>query len=176
MAEETTADLVHIEDIKRLKSRYCRFIDGKRWDDLEDLLTPDMQLEGFTIIGGNGSTFVAELAGRLEAAITAHHCHTPEIRLTGADSAEGVWAMMDLIEWPHPVDLTNFSGATGFYGTGFYEERYRRDNGRWRIAFMRLTRTRFEPLIHGARPSGFDVFAGLRGFTPPSPDWMRCDA
>jgi hypothetical protein len=33
----------------------------------------------------------------------------------------------------------------GFYGTGFYEERYRWDGGQWRIAFLRLTRTRFEP-------------------------------
>jgi hypothetical protein len=173
MTQEKTVDLVHIEDIKRLKSRYCRYIDSKQWDRLKKLFTPDLQLEGFTIIGTNGSMFAAELAQRLEVAMTAHHCHTPEIKLTGRDAAEGVWAMMDLIEWPHPVDLKNFSGATGFYGTGFYEERYRWDNGQWRIAFMRLMRTRFEPLIHGARPSGFDVFAGLRGFTPPSPDWMR---
>ena len=173
MTRETPGDLAHIEDIKRLKSRYCRFIDGKQWGRLKELLTPELQLEGFTIVGGNGATFVDDLARRLEASMTVHHCHTPEIGLTGPHIAEGVWAMMDLVEWPHPVDLKNFSGATGFYGTGFYEERYRWDNGQWRIAFMRLTRTRFEPLIHGARPPGFDVFAGLRGFTPPSSDWMR---
>ena len=171
--QETAADLMHIEDIKRLKSRYCRFIDTKQWDRLNELFAPDLQLEGFTIVGGNGAMFAAELAQRLEFAMTAHHCHTPEIRLTGPDAAEGVWAMMDLIEWPHPVDLKNFSGATGFYGTGFYEERYRRDRGQWRIAFMRLTRTRFEPLIYGARPPGFNVFAGVRDFTPPSPDWLQ---
>ncbi|NKJ40480.1 nuclear transport factor 2 family protein [Rhizobium sp. SG570] len=173
MREEATVDLVHIEDIKRLKSRYCRYIDSKRWDRLKDRFTPDLQLGGSTIIDGDGSTFVADLARRLEAAMTAHHCHTPEIRLTGPNAAEGVWAMMDLIEWPYPVDLKNFSGARSFHGTGFYEERYRWDNGQWRIAFICLTRTRFEQLIHGARPSGFDVFAGLRGFTPPSRDWMR---
>ncbi|WP_431015334.1 nuclear transport factor 2 family protein [Bradyrhizobium pachyrhizi] len=164
--------MAHIEEIKRLKSRYCRFIDSRQWDRLRELFTAEVRLEGFTIIGGNGTTFVDDLARRLKGAITAHQCHTPEIRLTGANSAEGVWAMMDLIEWPHPVDLKTFSGATGFYGTGFYEERYHLDDGRWRIAFMRLTRTRFEPLINGARPSGFDVFAGLGGFTPPSRDWM----
>lgn len=173
MNKETVEDLLNIEEIKRLKSRYCRFIDSKQWGCLNELFAPDLELEGFTIIGGNGPTFAAELAQRLEGAMTAHHCHTPDIRLTGPDVAEGVWAMMDLIEWPHPVDLKNFSGATGFYGTGFYEERYSRVSGQWRIAFMRLTRTRFEPLIHGARPLGFDVFAGRSGFIPPSPEWMR---
>lgn len=44
--------------------------------------------------------------------------------------------MVDLTEWPHPVDLNNFSGATNF--AGFYEERYCRDSGRRRIASMRL--------------------------------------
>lgn len=173
MAGETLGDLADIEDIKRLKSRYCRFVDTKQWDRLADLFAPTLRLEGFTIIGGEGTTFVAELARRLDTAMTVHHCHTPEIRLTGRDTAEGVWAMMDLIEWPHTVELRNFSGATGFYGTGFYEERYQRQDGAWRIAFMRLTRTRFEPLIDAARPAGFDVFAGLRGFMPPSTDWMR---
>jgi hypothetical protein len=132
MTQEATVDLAHIEDIKRLKSRYCRYIDSKRWGRLKDLFTPNLQLEGFTIIGDDGSTFVADLARRLEAAMTAHHCHTPEIRLTGPNSAEGVWAMMDLIEWPYPVDLKNFSGATGFQRDRVLRKAL--SPGRWPVA------------------------------------------
>jgi len=35
------ADLQEIEAIKRLKYRYCRSLDLKRWDDLEQCLTED---------------------------------------------------------------------------------------------------------------------------------------
>lgn len=174
MATETLEDLLQTEAIKRVKARYCRFIDSRRWDLLEGLLTPDLQLEGFTIVDGDGTaaTFVDALAKRLDGATTVHHCHTPEIRLTGTGAAEGSWAMMDLIEWPHPIDLKSFPGATGFRGYGFYEERYRLVEGAWRIAVMRLTRTRFEPLVNGVRPQEFDLFEALHDFMPPSGDWM----
>ncbi|MBR0642713.1 nuclear transport factor 2 family protein [Plastoroseomonas hellenica] len=174
MTELNASDLPHIEEIRRLKSRYCRMIDCRQWERLGELFAPDAKFEGFTIVSGQGSPseFINELAKRLEGALTVHHCHTPEIRISSPDEAEGVWAMMNLVEWPHPVNLANFSGATGFCGYGFYEERYRRFAGAWRIAHMRLARTRFDPLIGGDRPQEHDPFRGLTGFTRPSAEWM----
>ena len=58
--------------------------------------------------------------------------------------------MHDYLTWP--FDNRGYRGASipGFYGIrgyGFYEEEYRRLNGRWRISVMRLVRTRIDLLV-----------------------------
>ena len=62
----------------------------------------------------------------------------PEIELTGPDTARGVWAMEDRIWFPDHLGLGHL------WGTGWYEEEYRCEDGTWRIAAMRLRRQRLE--------------------------------
>ena len=71
----------------------------------------------------------------LATAVTVHHGHMPEIMLTGADTATGVWAMMDLVKL-----------GEGFRGYGHYHEEYVKQAGRWRIRRLRLTRLETMPL------------------------------
>ena len=60
----------------------------------------------------------------------------PEIDVDG-DTATGVWSMEDHLFWPAEFGLGHM------WGTGWYEETYRRcDDGRWRIATMHLRRIR----------------------------------
>ena len=63
---------------------------------------------------------------------STHHGHQPEIELTGDDEATGIWAMEDVLVWP----------ADGYRlrGTGHYWETYRKVDGEWKIASMKLTR------------------------------------
>ena len=76
----------------------------------------------------------------LESARTVHHGHMPEIELTGPDSAAGVWAMSDYVEF------ASEGVPVGFRGYGHYHERYVKRDGAWRIAHMKLTRLRRDPL------------------------------
>lgn len=170
----TNEDLAHIEAIKQLKARYCRLIDSRAWSRLEEQFAPDAQFEGFRIVseGVDAAGFVSELAAALGGSLTVHHCHTPEIQITGAGSAAGIWAMMDIVEWPEERPVAVSPSAIGFRGYGFYEERYGLIDGLWRISFMRLTRTRVDPITRSGRDPSYDPFSHLGDFTGPDPDWL----
>ena len=140
MNSESLAD---IEAIKQLKARYFRLLDEKRWDELRALFSddfrgvfsgphPDIHYAGpDEMIGA-----LRETLGSADSGVpTVHHGHMPEIALTGADEAEGTWAMMDIVALPE----------AGFRGYGHYRDRYRRIGGAWRIARTELRRLRVEP-------------------------------
>lgn len=171
MAHLSGDDLVHIKEIEFLKSRYCRAIDNKEWDRLPDMFVPDASFEGF----GRGiisptSDFVTHIAKLLDGAVTVHHLQHHEIRIVGSAEARGVWSMVDYNEWPGAGVLRHIPTAVGFRGYGFYEERYRRIEGLWRIEYMRLSRIRLDPVI---RTEGDCINAfERRGLISPSPDWL----
>lgn len=131
------SDLVEIEAIKQLKARYFRAMDEKRWDDWGQCFTSDATLDtredGAPITTGRDAIqkLVSSAVG---PAITVHHGHMPEIELTGARSARGVWSMEDFLEFPGDPPFT-------LHGRGHYHEEYVRDErGTWRIHTLRLTR------------------------------------
>jgi hypothetical protein len=76
--------------------------------------------------------FVPTVLGGLENVATKHHCHTPEITLTSATTATGIWAMEDLLI---------FGDGRELYGAGHYHETYEKRDGSWRIKSLHLTRT-----------------------------------
>lgn len=145
MSETATAiqRLVDIEEIKQLKARYFRLVDAKQWDEWALVFATDAVLEipegdlayrGRDDIVANVSTVMAELR-------TVHHGHMPEIEITGPDSARGVWAMFDYVEWP-----AQDGERVGLRGYGHYVEEYVREDGQWCIARSRLVRLRVDPL------------------------------
>ena len=135
-----------IEAIKRLKSRYFRWMDTKRWDDFALVFAEDAvmdmsgELERNGVDGAAGIVHGREsirdfVKGAVDAAVTAHHGHMPEIQLTGDSTAEGVWAMFDF------VDFGEGSPMRGLRGYGHYYETYEKDSGgEWRIKTTKLVR------------------------------------
>jgi hypothetical protein len=126
----TPDDLVEIEHIRQLKYRYVRFVDTKRWDDLAELFTVDA-----TASYGGGATersgrdaIMGFLVGAMEdeTILTSHKVHQPEIALTGPDRATGVWALDDVV-------ILGRLGMT-VRGASFYDDRYAKVEGEWRIA------------------------------------------
>jgi hypothetical protein len=77
--------------------------------------------------------FMAFLQEALGEVVTVHHCHTPEIQLTSATTASGVWAMEDMLRWPNGMEL---------HGYGHYHETYEKRDGAWCITSSKLTRLR----------------------------------
>lgn len=133
-----------IEAIKRLKARYFRFLDTKRWDDWGRVFARDVRMEvPEADVDLDGRQAVVEnVSVALEGARTVHHGHMPEIELTGPDTARGIWAMFDYVEWPAGED----GARVGLRGYGHYHEEYVREDGEWRIARIRLERLRVDPL------------------------------
>lgn len=163
----TLEDLLAIQAIGQLKARYCRFVDTKQWDRLAGLFAPGARLDGFGSApdGSDPATFVAGIRKRLANVVSIHHCHMPEIRLEGPDRARGIWAMMDYLEFPDDQRPAEAPGSRGFVGYGYYEEEYRRIDGTWLLAYMRLTRQRIDALpADHPRPAA--------GRLPPTPGWL----
>ena len=136
--------LIDIEEIKRLKARYFRTLDHKDWDGYGQVFSKDALLE---VPEGNVSergreAIVASVSTVLEGVRTVHHGHTPEIDITGPDTARGIWAMADYVEFPANAD----GGRVGLRGYGHYTEEYVREDGEWRISHSHLSRLRIDPL------------------------------
>ncbi len=91
---------------------------------------------------------VAAVSGVLTGTTTVHHGHTPEIEITGADTARGTWAMFDYVEWPSDAGNTRI----GLQGYGHYIEEYVREDGAWRISRSRLERLRIDPWVRPFLP------------------------
>lgn len=140
--------LLSLERIRQVKARYCRYIDTKQWARLPSLFTDDCRFEGLgsAPAGADVATFVAGVSTRLANTISVHHCHMPEIVMTGPASARGAWAMEDYVEWQDGSEVKETPGHRGFHGYGHYEEEYRSEGGEWKISFLRLTRLRIDPI------------------------------
>jgi hypothetical protein len=144
---ELLQQLVDIEAIKRLKARYFRLMDQKRWDEWAFVFSRDAHLEvpeGGVSEDGRENV-VASVSGVLEGVRTVHHGHMPEIEITGPDTARGVWAMFDYVEFP----LGDDGARRGLQGYGHYTEEYVREDGEWRIKRLELSRLRIDPLSGG---------------------------
>ena len=143
-AGPSTADALHaIEQIKQLKARYFRLLDTKRWDEWGDVFTPGcvMEVPEADMVSQGRDEIVRGVSGALEGVRSVHHGHMPEIELTGPDTAQGIWAMFDYLEWP-----ASDGNTSGIKGYGHYYEEYARDGGQWRISRLRLERIRIDPL------------------------------
>ena len=121
------------ESIKELKARYFRLMDTQDWAPWAGLFTPDAEMqttptEGERFVGR--VEIVEKVSGVLTGCTTAHHGHMPEIAFSGEHAATGIWAMFDFVDMPQLV----------LRGFGHYHDRYRREDGVWRIAETRLTR------------------------------------
>ena len=151
-------DLVEIEALRQLKTRYFHWMDQKRWDEWEGLFTEDALIdttqEGTPLLHG-GRAFREFLEPLLDDVKTVHHGHTSEIEVHGPQRATGVWAMEDLRFWPAE------KGGAHLWGTGFYFEEYRRGgDGRWRIQHLKLRRIRTEVNGKQTFPPGEDRGTG----------------
>ena len=148
-----------IEQIKQVRARYFQTLDEKDWPAWAALFTDRAVLDfrgeiqhqvrdpeqraglGDDAFLFNGGPAAAEaFESHLANCVTVHHGHDPQVKLTGADTATGLWAMWDCLDYGHEL----------FQGYGHYRERYRRVDGRWLIDQLELTRVRtvWEPIEH----------------------------
>src|SRR5262249_21754219 len=133
----TPADLVEIELIKRLKYKYMRCLDQKRWDEMADCFTDDAVAEysggKYTYEGRDAPLAFFRAAMGSTSFLSSHRVHPPEIDLTSAATATGTWALEDVV-----IDATrDFS----LRGAAFYSDDYVKEAGAWRISRTSYRRT-----------------------------------
>jgi SnoaL-like protein len=138
IADDNATTLLAIESIKQLKARYCRHLDAKDWEAWRSIFTDDFVSDtaaagGKLIIGADDFVaFTRRSIGRPSQA-TAHQVHAPEIELTSATTARGVWALQDVVRFGPGLTLV---------GYGHYHETYENVAGKWLIKSSKLTRLR----------------------------------
>jgi uncharacterized protein (TIGR02246 family) len=124
--------------IEQLKARYCRTLDCKDWQGFRDVFSDDF-VSDTTAAGGSvtegADAFVSFVRRTLTKALTVHHVQQPEIELSSATTASGIWAMQDVVR---------FAPGLTMHGFGHYRETYEKVDGQWRIASSTLTRLREE--------------------------------
>ena len=121
-------ELRDIEAIKRVKYKYFRCLDSKRWDELAECFAEDAttnwasgkwRFQGVDAI-------VQFLSKTLpHNRISMHQGHHPEIELTGDTTARGKWSLQDYI-------IDN-KGNLYLRGASFYDDEYIKVNGEWKI-------------------------------------------
>jgi hypothetical protein len=134
--------LLAIEDIKRLKSKYFYCLDHKDWARWkEEVFAPDLSFEvpedrAEPIVGVD--TFIDYCRVSCGNQISTHHGHMPDIEILSDTTAKGVWAMEDILRLPK--DEPAPGGYTYLHGFGHYHETYTKLPVGWRIQTVKLTR------------------------------------
>jgi len=127
-----------LEAIKRLKYKYLRCLDQKRWEEMRECFVPEATA---AYSGGKYSAqgideilaFLVKSMDR-ETFLSSHRVHHPEIDFVSPTEATGTWALEDVVidrQWEITIQ-----------GAAFYEDRYTRgDDGVWRILHTGYLRT-----------------------------------
>lgn len=130
MAATVAAQVQEIRDleaIKKLKARYFRCVDYHDWDAWRDLLSEDYRLETETGVLEGRDEIVAFVSAALNDASTIHQVFAPDITITGLDTASGIWAYEDRIEFP------TAAAPVVLHGFGYLHEEYVRVGSSWLV-------------------------------------------
>ena len=143
------ADLQELEAIKRLKYKYLRCLDQKRWSELAECFAEDAT----SAYGGGKYSFEGrgaimeflESAMGADSFLSSHTVHQPEIDFTSETTATGVWALQDT------VIETNANIV--IRGAAFYRDEYVKVEGEWKIQSTGYERTYEETFSRADVPS-----------------------
>lgn len=139
-------NLDDIEAIRQLKYRYFRLLDTKRFTELGELLTEDATTSyqsGQHSYAGRAAivAFLEEALGSHDI-VTMHNGHHPEIELTGATTATGIWYLQDrVVVRAHDFEIL---------GTLLYRDEYVKVDGGWKIRHTGYDRIFEEHRFHSS--------------------------
>ena len=137
-------ELRDIEAIKRLKARYCHFVDAGRWGDLARLFTEDAVCDyGFFGLYKGREEIVNKFFGELvssASSFNAHMVHNPIIDLHG-DTASGAWYLTAHTT----IQPTNQAVLV----MGIYRDEFKRVDGKWKFTAVRFEFKYYTPYEDG---------------------------
>lgn len=143
----TVEELLERETIKDLRLAYAAHFDRNEIDKLMDLFTEDAVCVFGEAYGGDWvgrdairANYLRAMA-EIGAAYNALHVVTnPWIEMTGPGTARARWYLLDFLTRQKPVNAVATRGGhdNPLLYLAVYEDRYRKDGGRWRIARTEL--------------------------------------
>lgn len=122
------ADLLDLEEIRRLKYRYMRCVDSRLFDELEQCFAPDASSsygDGQYSFDGRDNIMEFLRASLRSESVTLHIASHPEIDLTSATTANGTWVLEDLV--------VNRRSGSRLHGAAYYSDTYVKIDGEWLI-------------------------------------------
>ncbi len=141
--------LIAIEEIRQLKARYFRAVDTRDYPLMGQTFCKDAHFDfslcmtvhplGGEPVGAAGpviegrAAIMAWIEASMAGFTSCHHGHCHEVTIDSATEAHGVIAMNDEIR-----DASRTRRLLG--ASGHYWEKYRFEDGAWRIAHIKLTR------------------------------------
>jgi bile-acid 7alpha-dehydratase len=134
-----------LEAIKRLKYRYLRCLDQKRWDELSDCFTEDATSAysggKYSFDGRDAIMDFLRKAMGSDSFLSSHTVHHPEIELTSDTTAVGIWALRD--------EVIETRANIVIRGAAFYRDEYVKVGGEWKIRSTGYDRTFEETFSRG---------------------------
>lgn len=149
MDDNDTARLVRrlsdIEDIRRLKHRYCALCDaGYDADRLAELFTEDAVWDGGPIGAHEGREAIRRFfEGSPKRVPWALHMVTNPIIDVDGDAATGQWYLWEPLVYALP------GGDEAWWMSARYDDRYRRTAEGWRFARVAITMKLLAPYDSG---------------------------
>ncbi|KIY00914.1 uncharacterized protein Z520_03580 [Fonsecaea multimorphosa CBS 102226] len=140
------------EIIRQKKSRYCRAIDTKQWNEIVKLAWTDADLTFYDPSGSvstSGQTrllftspqdFTKFLRQAFANAHTLHQVGEGDLEQVSADEVQAIWGMEDQII----VDVLP-GLSISIRGGGYYHETWREKDGDWFLQSLKLRRTYWQP-------------------------------
>jgi len=130
-------DLTEIEAIKRLKYKYLRCLDQKRWDELAECFSENATSAysggKFSFDGRDAIMDFLSKAMGADSFLSSHTVHHPEIELTSDSTATGTWALQDVV--------IETNAEIVIRGAAFYYDEYVKIDGEWKIQSTGYERT-----------------------------------
>ncbi len=130
--EKEIQKLKDIEEIKALKGKYFRCLDGKDWEGLASTMSPNLVTsysDGKLVFHGPQETVDYLAKCQPPEEITMHIGHTPEITIEDETHATGRWYLQDHLIFTKESQYPGHSVE----GSAFYTDRYEKIDGRWYI-------------------------------------------
>ncbi len=147
MATDLAARIARLEDIeaiRQLKADYCAACDADHDPNLVvPLFTENAIWEANGIAYCNGQaeirTYMSNLRASGRIRNSAHHAINPRIEIDG-NSATGHWRLIMLYTANPTPAAGKTNGAPEYHRIiGWYQERYSKENGRWRFSHLKCT-------------------------------------
>ncbi len=145
----TINELLAIEEIKQLRQAYSAHFDGQSVDDLAALFCADAVCEFPEAFGGDwvgAEAIRTNFAGIMPALgdpfDTMHIVTNPWITLTAPETAHGRWYLTDQLvrQKAGTGEMTTLGGHENpLLFLGVYEDEYRKVDGAWKFARIRLS-------------------------------------
>ncbi len=122
------------EAIKRVKAKYMWCNDKKLWTELMDCFTEDAEIEygkDFKIHGAKAEAeFLASRGVGRPTSMSIHHLHNDEIDILNDREAKARWQVY--------VIVLDKEAGTRRVTSGYYDEDYVKQDGKWKIKHLVL--------------------------------------